>query len=100
MKNSLDIESIQKQLVQVARQIDRYKAIAFFVVIAALYGFIIWRINALSNVQPSQQQVSELENAATQPKIPQTTVDKIRSLQDNSVRVQTLFNDARNNPFQ
>jgi len=32
-------------------------------------------------------------------RIDKSTVDKLNNLQDNSVQVQAIFNDARNNPF-
>lgn len=88
------------QLNSLAQFVNRYKAIAFFLVITTLYGFIIWRINVLSTAPASQEAIAEVEKAATQPRINEATIKKMESLQDNSVRVQTLFNDARNNPFE
>ena len=100
MNATLDISSVKKQLQSLMVLANRYKAIAFFLIITSLYGFIIWRINVLSTAPPSQEAVAEVEKAATQPRINQATIEKMESLQDNSVRVQTLFNDARSNPFE
>lgn len=100
MNSSLNIDSVKKQFHSLAGLANRYKAIAFFVIITTLYGFIIWRINVLSTALPSQEAIAEVENAATQPRINETTIQKMESLQDNSVRVQTIFNDARSNPFE
>ncbi len=100
MNASLSLDSAKKQLSSLVELANRYKAIAFFVIITTLYGFIVWRINVLSTAVPSQEAIAEVESAATQPRINETTIKKMESLQDNSVRVQTLFNDARNNPFE
>jgi hypothetical protein len=100
MNKSLNLDSAKKQFNSLLRLANRYKAIAFFIIITTLYGFIVWRINVLSTAVPSQEAIAEVENAATQPRINETTIEKMESLQDNSVRVQTLFNDARNNPFE
>lgn len=100
MKKSIDTSSLLKQLRGITDTIHRYKAILFFLVITSLYGFIVWRINALSTAPPKASDVVEAQGMAKQPKIPQATITRLQSLQDNSVRVQTIFNDARNNPFQ
>lgn len=98
-KKSIDIASVKKRILALLRFVNRYKAIMFFLLIAGLYGFILWRINNLSNIPASEADVAELQNAAKQPHIKPETITRLRSLQDNSVRVQTLFSETRNNPF-
>jgi hypothetical protein len=80
------------------RTIGSYKAFIFFLIVAALYSFIVWRINVFSNTPASTSEASA--QAAAQPHIDPATVAKIQSLQDNSVNVQSLFDAARQNPFQ
>lgn len=79
--------------------INRYRIFMFFLLVSALYGFIVWRINVLVVAGPTQAEVQTAQQETTVPRINQTIIDKILSLKDNSVRVQTLFEDARNNPF-
>lgn len=100
MSKSIDTASLKKQLQGVTDLIHRYKSLLFFLVITSLYGYIIWRINALSTAPPSQGDISSTESTAKQPRIQQSTITRLQNLQDNSVRVQSIFNDARNNPFQ
>lgn len=94
----LDLKRIGEHLGSTLRKLGRYRALIFFLLVASLYGFILWRINVYSNVSPDPN----LENAqiAAQPHISQTTVQKLQDLQNNSVSVQSLFNEARQNPFQ
>ena len=80
------------------RKLNTYKIFIFFLVVAVLYGYIIWRINVFSNAPADSSEVATQKTA--QPHIDQATVDKIQSLQDNSVNVQSLFDSARDNPFQ
>jgi hypothetical protein len=82
----------------VLKQLKSYRALIFFLVVASLYGYIIWRINTYSNAPPSQSE--ESSQLAAQPHIDQSTVQKMQELQNNSVSVQALFNQARENPFQ
>ena len=65
-----------------------------------LYGFVLLRINSLSNAQPSPESVTSQVKAARVPRIEQSVVNQLESLHDNSVNVQTLFNETRSNPFQ
>jgi len=82
------------------RRLQRYTIIVFLIFVAALYGFLLLRINSLTNEQPSQDAVTSDVKAANVPHIDQSVVQQIQSLQDNSVSVQSLFDNARNNPFQ
>lgn len=82
----------------VFRGVYAYRFFLYFLIVSLLYGFLIWRINTLVTADPTD---IELANAGqtTSPKISDEVVGKIESLQDNSVRVQTLFSEARDNPF-
>lgn len=101
MKTDLTGANLIKIIRRYGRTLGTYKAFLFFLALATLYGFIIWRINVLSNAPPSQSDIlSASKQAPIQPHIDPATVSKIQSLQDNSVNVQSLFNQARQNPFQ
>ncbi len=81
------------------RFLKRYQVIVFIVILGLIYGFIIFRINILSGQTPSDADLSSQLQGTKTPHIDQSAVDKIKQLQDNSVQVKTLFNQARNNPF-
>jgi len=101
MKNKdikLDIGSLSEGFGKALKKVGAYKAFIFFLVVAGLYGFIVWRINTYSSVAPSQSE--ESAQIAARPHIDPDTVKKLEDLQNNSVSVQALFNQARQNPFQ
>jgi hypothetical protein len=77
--------------------LNSYRVFIFFLAVATLYGYIVWRINTFSNAPASTSE--ETAQTATQPHIDAATVQKIESLKDNSVNVQSLFDAARDNPF-
>lgn len=95
---NLDMGQLSAQLGSAGRRISAYKALLFFLAVTSLYGYIIWRINTLSNIPPSQSE--ETAQTTAQPHIDQDTIAKIQGLQDNSVSVKALFDSARQNPFQ
>ncbi|MEK9196493.1 MAG: hypothetical protein AAB914_03945 [Patescibacteria group bacterium] len=77
----------------------RYYKMIFIVFIILLYATLIFRINQLSSTSPSDEQVSQKLSETKRPQIDQDSLEKIQKLQDESVSVQSLFKEARNNPF-
>jgi hypothetical protein len=78
----------------------RYAAIMFFVLVAAVYGFVLLQINTLGNAQPSDSDISAQSKSTAIPNIDPKVIQQIQALQDNSTNVQTLFEQARDSPFQ
>ena len=102
MKNgnlNINISDIPAQLGSLVKKVSAYKAFLFFLMVAALYGFIVWRINVFSNA-PAATTSEQGVQAAAQAHVDAATVKKIQSLEDNSVSVQALFDEARQDPFQ
>ena len=99
MKQSLKLDIIKDNLLAKLRTVQHYSLLLFIVFIAALYGFIFWRINTLNGQQPSSVVVNGQVQAAQILQVNQAVVNQLQSLQDNSVSVQTLFDQARTNPF-
>lgn len=93
-------QNLQAQLKTAFKRMMELRVVVFLIVVAMLYLFVIWRVNVLTNVEPDATAIETQSNATKSPHIDQATVDKIRQLQDNSVNVQTLFDQARKNPFQ
>lgn len=100
VKPTLDTKSLTVKLTGLGRKLRPYRLPAFLLFVALLYGFLLLRINNLANTQPAQDTVTSQVKAAKLPHIDQTVVKQLHSLQDNSVSVQSLFDQARNNPFQ
>ncbi len=99
-KEKPNFKSLVTKGVAILKQVQRYGIVLFLVFVLLLYSFIVLRINSLSNIQPSSDAVSSQVKAARIPHVDQSVVKQLQSLQDNSVSVQTLFNQARSNPFQ
>jgi hypothetical protein len=96
----MNIKALQSQLQLRWRSTLRLRILLFLILLVVLYGFIAWRISTLANVQPDEAAVSSKLKTTSTPHIDQSVVDKIKQLEDNSVNVQTLFDQARQNPFR
>lgn len=95
----MKLNDLKEKIMPYVNKLLRYKAIIFFVVLAVVFGYLVFTINSLNNRQPDDNAVNEKYQSVTRPHIDQSVVDKIKQLQDNSVQVKSLFNQARNNPF-
>lgn len=75
----------------------RYRVVLFIVFIAGLSVYLVFQINAAVNVAASDPETTAA--SAKTPNIDPALVKQLQSLQDNSVTVRSLFNEARENPF-
>jgi len=97
---NLDVKTIKTKLQAIPRFLHRYIVIIFIIGIVALYGFLIWQINTLSNIAPNEDKITEEMKIIKRPNIDQATIDKIEKLKDQNIGVQSLFKAARDNPFK
>lgn len=97
--NKLDLKLLTAKASLGIEKARRFSLPGFVILVVLLYGFVLFRINTLSNAQPSSDSVTSQVRAARVPHIDQAVVKQLESLHDNSVNVQTLFNEARSNPF-
>lgn len=79
--------------------IRRYALFCFFIAVLLIFSFLVFRINVLTNAQPTDDQITEKLKTVQRPHIDESTVNKIKQLQDHNVQVKALFDEARNNPF-
>lgn len=96
----LNLKSIPTLLGSRLGKLRRYSLIAFIILVAAIYGFVLLRINNLRSVEPTDEAIISQVKAARIPKIDDAVIKQIKSLEDNSVSVHALFDEARSNPFQ
>lgn len=97
--NKLNPAKLKSQSAALLAGLGKYKVAMFLIFVVLIYGFVWLRITDYNTAQPSSGQVNNLVQAASAPHIDPTVLKQIQGLQDNSVNVQALFNQARNNPF-
>lgn len=95
---NINLKDLPQKLAESGQRLLGLAPFLFILIAAALYGFLLLRIATLSNIQPDASSVNS-EISKLSPHIDQKAADQLQGLEDNSVNVQTLFNQARNNPF-
>ncbi|MDL2341716.1 MAG: hypothetical protein QFB87_01390 [Patescibacteria group bacterium] len=99
MKNILP-PKVSNSVNETVSVLVRYKLIIFVLLVAGVYGYIVLTISSLANAQPTADQISAESRPIKSTKIDKQVILQLQQLQDNSVSVKTLFNEARDNPFQ
>lgn len=89
------LEIVKKTLQRVLRYGGFLTIIGFLLI----YIYLVLTISIYANKTPSQESIDEKLQAITLPKIDQTSIDRITRLRDQNVKVKTLFDKARQNPF-
>lgn len=100
MEKSQDKPDFSQIVETVRDKFIRYRLVIFVVFVALIYGYVFWKINTYAGAKPSALAISNQEHIGPSiQRIDPATVQKIEQLKDNSVNVQALFNQSRNNPF-
>jgi hypothetical protein len=81
-------------------KLRRYATFLAIVGILLIYSFLVLRISTLSQAEPSEDQITEQANTVKRLRIDQNAINKIEQLEDQNIAVQSLFEEARDNPFQ
>lgn len=79
--------------------IKRFRFILVFAAFSMMYAYVLMQVNAINARQPSNVQITEKTTAAPRTKIDPRAAEQITSLQENSVDIKAIFNEARKNPF-
>lgn len=103
MKNDASTNTLAglgKRLSGAGAKLRKYALVLFLVFVLGVYGLTVFRIHTLLTAEPSPDEVSSQVKANGIPKVDPKVVNQLQTLRDNSVNVQALFDQGRNNPFQ
>lgn len=97
---NIDLKKITGKISAIFAKLRSYTVFISVILVLIAYGFIVVRIRTLASHEPDSDTVSEQLKNLKKPAIDQATIDKIQQLQESNVQVKSLFNQARDNPFQ
>jgi hypothetical protein len=94
-----DIDKILSKLTPALETVGRHRMVIFIVFFLGIYIFLVYRINGLINSDPDPGALSQQLQTVQRLRIDQTSIDRIIELEEQNIEVKTLFEQARNNPF-
>jgi apolipoprotein N-acyltransferase len=98
MKNNLDISTLKKQVGNFFKAESKHSAFLAIMLVLMTYLFLVWQISKLAIAEPSSDETAIAQTNI--PKIDKRAINQIQSLEQNNTDIRSLFDNARNNPFQ
>lgn len=95
----LDSNLLNKLSETLRASASKYGKFVAILIVLTLFGFIFYRIGYFNNLEPSEDEITEKLLTVQRPRIDKDIVEKLENLEDQNIQVQTLFNQARENPF-
>lgn len=97
----ISVKTVKQTVLDVLNKLKPYGLLIFIIFVGIVYGMLMIRIGTLLSNEPSIVDIRIKEVKSNRvPHIDEEVVKKLESLKDNSVSVQSLFDEARSNPFQ
>jgi hypothetical protein len=100
MSKDLDLKKFNAAGKSIFARLRRYAGFMFLIGVLCIYGFLVLRISTLARTEPSDDEVAAQMSTVKRLKIDQSSIDKIQQLQDQNIAVKSIFEIARDNPFQ
>lgn len=91
------LAKLTRQINPLLRRLYELRLFIFIIVFLGIYTFLVVRVNKLVQSEPDATTV----NAQTVKRltVDKAALDKIKQLQSQNIQVQSLFEQARHNPF-
>lgn len=99
MSSELSIKGIKQSAEPALAFAQKYIRFLYFVFFISVCIFLVFQINRYAGVEPTDQEINDKLETIQRPHIDQDSITKIQQLQDQNVEVQSLFQQARDNPF-
>lgn len=96
----LDNQALLRKLAKAQTILQKYAVFSFVLVFLCIYVFLVQHIGQLINSEASPQAVTETSaKPISRLKVDKAAVEQIEQLESQNIEIQTLFNQARQNPF-
>ncbi len=100
MNINLDIKDIGPKLLAIMSKLKEYGVFVAILVVLGAYGFLVLRIRYFAAQEPTDTLLTQKVNELNTPRIDKNVIEKIEKLESSNIEVKTLFDKARDNPFQ
>lgn len=96
----MKLDSITHQLSPIKDFVVRYAVLIFVFSIVGIFAFMTMSIARYANLEPTDLQKDEKLSTLKTVKLDEKSIEKIQSLEDQNISIESLFDNGRDNPFQ
>lgn len=94
-----DLKKTLEKLSPALTKIAGHLHFIFIVVLLACCGYLVQQINSYANVTPDSSDIVTETQTIAKPRVDQAALEQLQKLEDQNIEVQSIFEEARNNPF-
>jgi hypothetical protein len=100
MNKGLNLKSIdfRSLALKYSSRYGKHMGFAAAILVLLVYVVVVMKISSLSKAEPNPSQTVDAKSLV--PHVNQQAIDRIQALENNSPQIHSLFEQARNNPFQ
>lgn len=95
----INSESILNLFNPVIEYIKNHSTFFLVLIFCILAGYILTLTNQITNSEPTQESINAKLRSVPKPTIETSVTKTILELEDRNTNIQTIFKDARQNPF-
>lgn len=100
MKNiNFDLKSVKSQARKLLKLEARHAAFLVIMIILTVYLVTVWRIGQLATAEPSAADQAAAQTTGKLLRVDEEAIKQIQELEHRNINIQSLFNEARKNPF-
>jgi hypothetical protein len=96
---NIELKDFPAKIMPALKTVRRYTVLIFVLVVTSVFGFLVMRIGSLTQTEPNDDLILERLQTLQRPRIDESTIEKINQLESQNIDVQSLFQQARDNPF-
>lgn len=100
MNINIELRTIVPKAKKSAQRLLKHAAFGAVIFVLLAYLLVVWQVSKLANAEPTEDNVTAAETTDNIPKVDKNAIKQIQSLENSSTELHSLFNQARNNPFQ
>lgn len=100
MSKKIELASLKLHLKKYWQKFSAHAAFVAIIAILLVYVLVVWRISNLAAAEPSSEAENAARAATNIPRVNKEAIGQIQALEQSNTDIHSLFNQARNNPFQ
>lgn len=97
---NIEVKNILPMLKELVYTLRSYVVLIFIICFVLIYSFLVFKVGTISSTDPDEDIVAKQLKGTQKLRVDQDAIDKIEQLKDQNIAVQSLFETARDNPFQ
>jgi hypothetical protein len=100
MKKDINLKFNPEKIKKLLKRTTKHATFAVTITVLLVGVFVVWQINKLASAEPTPEEQAAATSPTNLPKVDPKAISQIEKLEQSNVKVRSLFNKARNNPFQ